>query len=129
MLRKFCTENSKNEFYFNNCTEIPSNSLSQSELNVIYLQLEKNYFECIQLLSIEMLPQFLNSKIGYTLINTIRERELNNIKGPKCPLRTVAYELPIDPLTIWYDMFKVLTEYVPFGTYMHASQAIKKNLN
>ena len=60
----------------------------------------------MQLLATELLPKFLNSKMGQALIMKIRERELAGQTGP---LKTVALGLDKTSENYWLEMFKVLS--------------------
>ena len=111
------------------CTQMNDLNMSKNIKkwnNNIYDILSLKNDNSILFLSIELLPRFLNSKIGFALINILRMRELDsNGNLPKCPtivradspLRTVAYGLSEKSEDFWFEMFKVLSEHVPFGMH------------
>lgn len=93
----------------------------------MFLDLEKSNKSSVNFLAKELLPRFMNSKLGFALINILRVREedgltvLNSANGPnrpnapKGPLRTVAFNISRNTETFWFEMYKVLSESIPIG--------------
>jgi hypothetical protein len=67
----------------------------------------------VNLLAIELLPRFLNSKIGYSMVIKIRQREAAG--GQPGPLRTIAAGLDKNAESYWLDMFRKMSETVSIG--------------
>lgn len=108
-------------------SRIFSDQLTNQNIEVLFLDLEKSNKSSVNFLASELLPRFMNSKLGFALINilSVREEEgltvLNSANGPnrpnapKGPLRTVAFNISRNTETFWFEMYKVLSESVPIG--------------
>ena len=110
----FCTSLYDKTKDFNNWNEIFEEFKMKNEISLTFL-------------STKLLPRFLNSKIGFALINVLRIRELDTFgnlpKSPlithnDCQLRTAAYGLSEKSDDFWFQLFKVLSHQVPFGAYV-----------
>lgn len=66
----------------------------------------------LHLLAKEVLPRFMNSKLGLGLVMKLRGRE---IAGQQGPLRTVAHGFDKTSEMFWLDMFRVMSESCSIG--------------
>ena len=113
--------------YLCTTTEINYGHLNDQKWEDIIAELTERNKIAIKFLAREVLPRFLNSKLGFALINILHMREEDGLAGidrngepaeshiPKGPLRTVAFNLSKKSDSFWFDMFKVLSESVPIG--------------
>ena len=104
-----------------------TDQLTNQNVEALFLDLEKSNKSSVNFLAKELLPRFMNSKLGFALINILRVREedgltvLNSGNGPnrpnapKGPLRTVAFNISRNTETFWFEIYKVLSESVPIG--------------
>jgi hypothetical protein len=93
-------------------TEINYGSLNTTNWGPVFQEMSVKSQNSLQLLAMELLPKFLNSKLGLGLIMKIRARE---IAGQQGPLRTVAMGLDKTSEMYWLDMFRVMSETVNIG--------------
>ena len=98
-------------FYCTN-TEINYGALDQTNWAGPFQEMQQKSQITVQLLATELLPKFLNSKLGYALLLRVRARE---VQGQPGPLRTIAMGLDKNAESYWLDMFKILAESVPIG--------------
>ena len=113
--------------YICTSTEINYGQLNDQKWDEVITELNERNKIAIKFLAKEVLPKFLNSKLGFALINILHMREEDGLAGisrngdtgephvPKGPLRTVAFNLSKKSHSFWFDMFKVLSESVPIG--------------
>lgn len=108
-------------------SKIYFDQLTTQNIEVTISELERSNKLSINFLAKELLPRFMNSKLGFSLINILRVREedgltelngtngINRLNDPKGPLRTVALNISRKTETFWFEMYKVLSESVPIG--------------
>ena len=108
-------------------SKIYFDQLTAQNIEVTLLELEKSYKLSINFLAKELLPRFMNSKLGFSLINILRVREEDDLteldctngiyrpNAPNGPLRTVAFNISRKTETFWFEMYKVLSESIPIG--------------
>ena len=113
-------------------SQIYFDPLTTRNIEATLSELEKRYKLSINFLAKELLPRFMNSKLGFSLINILRVREeddltevngingINRLSAPKGPLRTVAFNISRKTETFWFEMYKVLSESVPIGENIHS---------
>ena len=111
------------------CTSIFDKTKDFTNWHEIFKEFKTKNKISLTFLSTKLLPRFLNSKIGFALINILRIRELDTYgnlpKSPliahnDCQLRTAAYGLSEKSDDFWFQMFQVLSHQVPFGTYVRS---------
>jgi hypothetical protein len=112
LIRKFHMKRNKNSLFYCASTEINYGSLNQMNWGPVFQEMQQKSQASIIMLANELLPKFLNSKLGYNLIYKVRQRELQGQQGP---LRTVAAGLDKNAESFWLDMFKVVSETVSIG--------------
>jgi hypothetical protein len=126
MMRRLHKTRTANSMYICTQTEIKYGQLDKQDWDASYIQLTQRNEFSISFLAKEILPKFLNSKLGFALINILHMREedglagTTGINGQKMPhtakgLRTVAYGITEKDESFWFEMFKVLSEELPLG--------------
>ena len=128
MMRRLHKTRTANCMYICTQTEIKYGQLDKQDWDALFMHLTQRNDFSISFLAKEILPKFLNSKLGFALINILHMREedgLNPATGTnsqKMPhtakgLRTVAYGINEKDESFWFEMFKVLSEALPLGTH------------
>lgn len=131
MMRRLHRTRHANSMYICTDTDIKYGQLDKQDWDAVYVQLSQRNEFSMSFLAKEILPKFLNSKLGFALINILHMREedgLNGINGQIMPhtakgLRTVAYGINEKSESFWFEMFKVLSEELPLGTYAQCLHA------
>eukprot|EP01039_Chlorochromonas_danica_P005281 gene5280-5816_t len=112
LIRKFHMKRNKNCMFYCAQTEINYGTLNQMNWGPVFQEMQQKSQASVLMLANDLLPKFLNSKLGFALINKVRQRELQGQQGP---LRTAAGGLDKNAESFWLDMFKVLSETVKIG--------------
>ena len=101
-----------NSLFYCTATEINYGTLDQQNWGPIFQEMTQKQQVSIVILATELLPKFLNSKLGLALVQRVRQRELTGQQGP---LRTVAAGLDKNSESFWMDMFRVMSETISVG--------------
>lgn len=112
LIRKFHMKKNKNSIFYHTSTEINYGTLNQMNWGPVFQEMGVRAQSVISNLANDVLPKFLNSKIGFGMIKKLRERELS---GQQTPLRTVACGLDQKSPTFWLDLFRVMSETATIG--------------
>ena len=113
----------KNTLFYLTTTEITYGTIHQQNWGPVFQEMTQKYVMVANLLAADVLPKFLNSKIGMALIMSLRKRELAGESNH--PLKTVGAGLDRSSDTYWLDMFRVMSE---TGACMSLSNAFLHNL-
>jgi hypothetical protein len=111
MAKYHCKKN-HNAIFYCTSTEINYGTLKTMNWGPVFQEMTNKSQLSMHLLAIEVLPKFLNSKLGSGLILKIRARE---IAGQTGPLFTVAKGLDKTSEMYWLDMFRIMSESVNIG--------------
>jgi hypothetical protein len=101
-----------NSIFYCTSTEINYGSLNTQNWGPVFQEMGLKSQQSLALLAQEVLPKFLNSKLGLGLITKIRTREISGQQGS---LRTVAMGLDKTSEMFWLDMFRIMSETVNIG--------------
>jgi PAS domain S-box-containing protein len=112
LIRKYHLKKNYNSIFYCTSTEINFGTLNQMNWGPVFQEMGQKAQISISILATELLPKFLNSKLGEALIKQVRAREMSNQQGP---LRTVAIGLDKNSESYWMDMFRVMSETVSVG--------------
>lgn len=112
LIRQFHKKKYYNSLFFCTSTEIVYGTLNSMNWGPVFQEMTQKQQVSIAILATEVLPKFLNSKLGQTLVLRVRQREMMGQQGA---LRTVAAGLDKNSETYWFDMFRVMSETISIG--------------
>jgi len=112
LIRKFHMKRNNNPLFYCCETEINYGTLNNMNWGPVYNTMAARSQISIAMFATDVLPKFLNSKFGLSLVLKVRQREVSGQQGP---LRTVAAGLDKTSESYWLDMFRVLSETISIG--------------
>ena len=112
LIRKYHMQKNHNSIFYCTSTEILYGNLNTMNWAPVFQEMGAKSQSSMALLAMEVLPKFLNSKVGAGLIMKIRAREVSGGTGT---LSTAAKGFDKNSEMYWLDMFRVMSETVNIG--------------
>eukprot|EP01041_Mallomonas_annulata_P007869 gene7869-16101_t len=112
LMKKAHIKKNKNSVFYCTTTEINYGTINQQNWGPVFQEMTQKMQMMTVILATEVLPKFMNSRLGYNLVMAVRQREMS---GQALALRTVAAGLDKNAETYWLDMFRVMSETSTIG--------------